>query len=231
MEISKENLSKKNNDDNEQKCSENEKIILFNTDDLHPCFICQSTNAYINQEGIFLCNDCFYKQKKEVFDLYMEKINITPSYNQILSNIYLGNEDTARDKKLLNELKIKNIVIAASYCNKFFPDCFNYKVLELDDAIDEDLLIWFPETFEFMDNCQGNILVHCVMGISRSASVVIGYIMYKQKKSFKDALNFVLSKREINPNTGFRKQLFKFEKILINNNYKIPKDLNENYKI
>ena len=50
---------------------------------------------------------------------------------------------------------------------------------------------------------EGNekILVNCMIGSSRSATIVIAYIMWKQKMKYEDAFNFVKSKRKIiNPN-------------------------------
>ncbi len=44
-----------------------------------------------------------------------------------------------------------------------------------------------------------------MMGISRSATVVIAYLMAKKGMKFKEALEFVQSKREIvEPNGGFK---------------------------
>ncbi len=69
------------------------------------------------------------------------------------------------------------------------------------------------------------------MGISRSASVVIAYIMYKNKMKFKEAYDFVHKKRNvISPNMGFQEQLEKFEKILIENNYNLPDNLSNEKK-
>lgn len=53
-----------------------------------------------------------------------------------------------------------------------------------------------------------NILVHCMAGISRSVSMVIYYLMKKNKIDYDTAFNFVKNKRTIaNPNDSFRKQL------------------------
>ena len=60
-------------------------------------------------------------------------------------------------------------------------------------------------------------------GASRSATVVIAYLMWKEKKSVHDELNFVNSKRFIFPNPGFLSQLKTFEKLLIENDYDINK--------
>ena len=211
-----------------EKDEPEEKEIMTISKTLEYCTLCGKFGAYINEEGCFLCNECFAEQKKEIINLYLNKQNLIPSYNQITDKIYLGNEDAARDKKLMNDLNISHILICAEGCEKFYPDLFTYKILYLDDAIDEDLLCWLKEAFDFIDSAKNNIYVHCVMGVSRSASVVIAYLMYKNKMKYDDAFDFVQSKRkEISPNTGFQRQLKQFEKILLINNYVIPEGLSD----
>jgi hypothetical protein len=64
---------------------------------------------------------------------------------------------------------------------------------------------------------RGNVLVHCYAGVSRSASIVIAYLMHKHKISLLDAMKLVKSKRScISPNVGFLLQLKDFEKELQN---------------
>lgn len=56
----------------------------------------------------------------------------------------------------------------------------------------------------------GTVLVHCEQGVSRSASVVIAYLLAATHEfhSVTDALDFVKSKRGvIRPNAGFLRQL------------------------
>lgn len=73
-----------------------------------------------------------------------------------------------------------------------------------------------PQSIDFIESCRsqnGKILVHCNAGVSRSASIVIGYLMKKQQCSFKSAYEKVKSKREcIQPNSGFLEQLKSLEK-------------------
>ena len=61
-----------------------------------------------------------------------------------------------------------------------------------------------------------------MIGSSRSATIVIAYIMWKQKMKYDDAYNFVKNKRKIaNPNFGFVEQLKIFEEILKENDYNL----------
>ena len=206
-----------------------EKEIMFVMDNLEKCSLCGKDGAYIKEEGIYICNDCFVEQKREIFNLYMNKVNLYPSYEQITDKIYLGNEDTARDKEILSKLNISNILICAEGCEPFFPNEFKYKILYIDDAIDENILSWLKEAFEFIDSSINNIYIHCAMGISRSPTIVISYLMYKKKMKYEEAYDLVKEKRKvISPNSGFQEQLKKFEKILEENNYILPDNLGEN---
>jgi protein-tyrosine phosphatase len=64
----------------------------------------------------------------------------------------------------------------------------------------------FESSFNFIDGniCKTNVLVHCEKGISRSPTIVIAYIMRKEKKIYSDILEQVRVKRQqINPNGAF----------------------------
>ena len=214
-----------------KKKKDEEREVMIVTDQVEECFSCGKFGAYIKEEGVYICNECFVKQKQEIFNLYMNKTTLCPSFNKITDKIYLGNEDTARDKVILNKLKISNILICAEGCEPFFPNEFKYKILYLDDAVDEDLLSWLKEAFEFIDSSYNNIYIHCVMGMSRSPSVVIAYLMFKNKMKYEEAYDFVFNIRNIICiNSGFQEQLKKFGKILIDNNYKLPDDLSNEKK-
>ncbi len=60
----------------------------------------------------------------------------------------------------------------------------------------------------------GVVLVHCYAGVSRSASVVIGYLMWKRGWGFQRAYDHVRKARPcISPNYGFKMQLQQFEEL------------------
>lgn len=62
----------------------------------------------------------------------------------------------------------------------FFPEDFNYMRREIRDNPDEDLLSHLDPAVDFITEARlvgSSILVHCQMGVSRSASAVIAYLM------------------------------------------------------
>lgn len=89
------------------------------------------------------------------------------------------------------------------------------KVLLNDDPT-ENLLDRLEACLEFIDKAreQGTILVHCMAGVSRSAAVIVAYLMKIESLSVKDALS---SLREVSskvcPNKGFMEQLQMFEEM------------------
>jgi predicted patatin/cPLA2 family phospholipase len=76
----------------------------------------------------------------------------------------------------------------------------------------------FQECLQFIKECLqmgGRVLVHCFAGVSRSASVVIAYLMREHGQTFVDALNYTRRRRPIVfPNFGFQRQLLDYERAL-----------------
>jgi protein-tyrosine phosphatase len=67
---------------------------------------------------------------------------------------------------------------------------------------------------EALESGQG-VLVFCTDGVSRSAAIVIAYLMYSKRKTYSEAYSFVKLKRSVaKPNFGLVKQLMMFEETL-----------------
>ena len=100
----------------------------------------------------------------------------------------------------------------------FFPDKFKYHKIDLVDKETESIRKYFDETNKFISDAMvnnGNVLVHCYAGISRSTSIIIAFLMKHQKMNFNKAMELIKEKRgKIQPNSGFILQLKAYEKEL-----------------
>ena len=63
----------------------------------------------------------------------------------------------------------------------------------------------------------GKIYIHCQQGVSRSATIVIAFLMLKRNMPLMQALELVRAKREVFPNGGFQKQLCELNQKLSKN--------------
>ena len=91
------------------------------------------------------------------------------------------------------------------------------------DFTDENIFKYFKECIQFIENSK-KIYIHCMAGVSRSASIVIAYLMYKEHKNYFQIYTEVKKKRNvIRPNFGFVFQLKYFENLLKDNNYDLKK--------
>uniref|UniRef100_A0A8B9K8P5 Serine/threonine/tyrosine interacting protein n=1 Tax=Astyanax mexicanus TaxID=7994 RepID=A0A8B9K8P5_ASTMX len=106
---------------------------------------------------------------------------------EILPGLFLGPYSAAMKSKLsmLEKQGITHIVcvrqdIEANFIKPNFPLKFRYLVLDIADNPVENIIRHFPVTKEFIDGCLesgGKVLVHGNAGISRSAALVIAYLM------------------------------------------------------
>jgi dual specificity phosphatase 12 len=81
----------------------------------------------------------------------------------------------------LKSLQISHIVsLGYEFQPKFQPHGIAYHIITIEDDEDANLLDHLPEALDFVSNAvesQMNVLVHCVAGVSRSAAVVVAYLM------------------------------------------------------
>lgn len=60
----------------------------------------------------------------------------------------------------------------------------------------------------------GKVLVHCIMGISRSATLVLAFLMLRRRLSLADAVSHVIRSRAIYPNRNFLSLLLQLDQQL-----------------
>jgi len=138
---------------------------------------------------------------------------------KIIEYIYLGGERNAKnEKELIVRTDISYIINCATEVPNYFPEQFEYLKMELNDNYENNIIESFEKAFVRIDKArseQKNILVHCIQGISRSASIVIGYLMARENYTLRRAYDFVKEKRTVvNPNPYFLQELAKYEKQL-----------------
>jgi len=130
------------------------------------------------------------------------------NYCYVTENLLLGNSWSITDQVLQKE-NIRSVLSVGSY-GDIRVQIDKRKIIRIDDNEHEKdkLLEILPECFDFINEelAKGNkVLIHCNGGVSRSASVVIGYLMVTQGMLYDEAFAFVKSKRSvINPNKGFQ---------------------------
>lgn len=127
-----------------------------------------------------------------------------------------GAHDVAHDKSSLDSYGVTHILNLDADIENKFEDDYNYKNVNIHDRPDFELDKIFDDCFDFIDDGRhyGNVLVHCsgTIGLSRSTSICIAYLMSKEKQKFVDAFNNVKEARSfVKPNEGFIKQLKDYE--------------------
>eukprot|EP01088_Endostelium_zonatum_P003810 TRINITY_DN149_c0_g1_i6.p1 TRINITY_DN149_c0_g1~~TRINITY_DN149_c0_g1_i6.p1 ORF type:complete len:159 (+),score=17.53 TRINITY_DN149_c0_g1_i6:165-641(+) len=138
--------------------------------------------------------------------------------DEILPNfLYLGSAGASRNLKFLKRHKITNIlVVCHDIVYPFFPEeGFNYKFIAAADALDYDISRDFDECNDFITNAQSKgeaVIVHCMKGRSRSAAVVIAYLMKTKDWTYEKALKEVSGQRPmVSPNPFFIRKLREYE--------------------
>ncbi|KAF7273904.1 MAP kinase-specific phosphatase [Rhynchophorus ferrugineus] len=128
---------------------------------------------------------------------------------QITEHLFLGSQDCC-DESVLQHHDIKN-VLSVGIEAPVKCDDVTYKFIEMLDVPETDLSIYLKDCLDFIEtalNSSSNVLVHCNAGVSRSASVVIAFLILKRQHSFQEAFDRVVTARRcIRPNDGFLKQL------------------------
>lgn len=136
----------------------------------------------------------------------------------IIPRLYLGNKSDASVLKRLKSADITHILNVTHDLPNLFEDDdhFTYLQLPVQDNWDGNLIDLFPSAFSFIEKAfdsGGNVLVHCLGGISRSSTIIIGYLMLKFGYTLNRAYDHVKSKKSnIAPNFNFMGQLQDFER-------------------
>ena len=143
--------------------------------------------------------------------------------------LYLGGHQSVNDP---NELKAQGVTHVLNMARELKLDADelakrNIKLLHISarDGKTYNMRNDFEKAFQFIDDAlrsKGKIIINCARGISRSATIVIAYLMYRYNLRLSDAYLLLLRLRpQVRPNSSFRRQLEMFEQELIYTRYKV----------
>jgi dual specificity phosphatase 12 len=130
--------------------------------------------------------------------------------DEVVPGVWIGDLQSALDVKGLKERNIFSI-LTAMRGKITIHATFNRYQINIDDSANEDVLVHFLPSISFIQNelDKGRgVLVHCMAGISRSATIIAAYLMYSLKLDPESAVDMIKTVRPIiEPNEGFMEQL------------------------
>lgn len=133
----------------------------------------------------------------------------------ITTHIAIGAREDAGDHQALKELGVTHIVNLTSVVPCHFPDAFVYLHIPIQDQEDVNITLELPAVAAFLKHVEtigGRALVHCIVGVSRSVTLVAMYLMTVHNIRLKHVYDALEALRPIiNPNEGFKLQLAKLE--------------------
>ncbi|KAM9348177.1 protein phosphatase Slingshot homolog 2b [Symphorus nematophorus] len=163
---------------------------------------------------------CNLREFKEFIDNEMIVIlGQMDSPTEIFDHVFLGSEWNASNLEELQKSGVQFILNVTREIDNFFPGVFEYHNIRVYDEEATDLLAYWNDTYKFISRAKkagSKCLVHCKMGISRSAATVIAYAMKEYGWDLKKAFDYVKERRTVTkPNPSFMRQLEEYQGILL----------------
>ncbi|KAH1112267.1 hypothetical protein GLYMA_04G200300v4 [Glycine max] len=140
----------------------------------------------------------------------------------VTNSLFIGGALAARSTYTLQRLGITHILCLCTneigQSDSQFPDLFTYKNFSVCDDEDSNISSIFEEACDFIDYVEQaghSVLVHCFEGKSRSATLVLAYLMLRKKFTLLEAWNALKRvHRRSQPNDGFAKILLDLDQKL-----------------
>ncbi|GAB2221408.1 hypothetical protein Drorol1_Dr00012584 [Drosera rotundifolia] len=189
------------------------------------------------QEKNFHCGFFEGSDTNSVVDAYelkvrlehiLERISIiseaanTERPSSVTGCLFIGGTLAARSVYTLQHLGITHILCLCSneigQSDSQYPHLFEYKNFSISDEEDTNISAIFGEACDFIDHVEqtgGKVLVHCFEGRSRSATMVLAYLMLRKQMTLLEAWNMLKkAHRRAQPNDGFGRILLDLDKKL-----------------
>ncbi|XP_077643621.1 serine/threonine/tyrosine-interacting-like protein 1 [Lonchura striata] len=130
------------------------------------------------------------------------------------AKLYMGNFKQASDKQIQKDLKIKALVNISEQPVTLFAEEGKSLHVSVPDSLEADLFSSFPTISHFIDAqlAVGAVLVSSSLGISRSSTATMAYLMHSCRFSLQRAWKYLLKcKMNMRPHRGFVEQLSAWE--------------------
>lgn len=146
--------------------------------------------------------------------------NVIRLPDQVTPGLFIGDWRDAVNQRAVNFLGITHIISIAGVENyvhykRLIPRHVELMMFCIEDNDNVSIRSMLDLACDFIHKGRttGNTLVHCVAGVSRSASFVIAYMIRELGYGYESALRVLRMARPIcAPNRGFEKQLRDYEK-------------------
>uniref|UniRef100_A0AC35TS95 Protein-tyrosine-phosphatase n=1 Tax=Rhabditophanes sp. KR3021 TaxID=114890 RepID=A0AC35TS95_9BILA len=147
----------------------------------------------------------------------MSRIALFGQISEINDHLYLSGAGVITPEKL-KQKKITCVINATTEePTVYYPgvDVIKIRIEDSPFAVLSSYFDMAADKIKATKDRGHKTLVHCVAGVSRSATLVIVYLMKHERLTLRQAYHFVKSKRPIvRPNVGFWKQMVEYEKRL-----------------
>lgn len=196
-------------DDVQKKSGENSRGVR-ETRELNPRTVIDTLSTIWSS-----CHDDEYGDRDPLLWTMTALVDDTAA--MVRPGLYISGFLAEQNRDQLQNKGITHILQLGENLTQSYRGDFEYKTLFLADLPTADILPVFREGLEYLDNCisnDGAALVHCYAGISRSATICIAYLMWRENLSLGAAYSVVHDARSVvQPNDGFRIQLQIFESL------------------
>ena len=127
--------------------------------------------------------------------------NLIKKQNLIKKNLWLGSKYAALNNNFLLNNNIKLIINISKDIEFTNLNIEKYRISSNDDLTDscrKGLANHFNTVYNLIDNKLDNdegVLIHCLAGMQRSATLTAMYLMKKNKLKLNETINYIRSKR------------------------------------
>lgn len=163
-------------------------------------------------------NPHFYKFYAKVIDKSLHVLP-SPSFDahEVYPNLYVGDIWAAYNLEELKKRHITHVVTCVLGIEPIYPTEFKYMNVQIRDVEEENICEHFDEVIKFIDEgrAAGNVFVHCLRGVSRSATIAAAYVIHHKRITQQEAVLLLREKRQvIDPNPSFLKQLDSYYQLI-----------------